>query len=477
MADSLARRRAKAPPLNNFNLDENLPIQQLKREINKIIKASKPSGGGTIITIGPVSLSWVPELKEGVIDVMPLKGDLGPIATTRQLKAKFDHIRAALPANTTWGLNANKVGKHNIYKRWFANDSQVTMNKPGDEMFQKADNPGFRLDTGKQQLWAGGAVPDHIARPKFEEYMRSVDEKIATGAKRAKGQFKHKGMYYTFVSQGKNAKSIDGLLDADGTPFKVVSNKDIAVKEANRRAKKYGATPKMNPWEWQSIDELYDYAGRMGYHVDHIKPLEKGGSHHWKNLQVLDAEDNLVKGVKETFEGQFKPKMKSQLTEGPFTLEDWGKWNKRIETVENAKEVEALRNISPKNVGAAGFGAELAASSGRGTLQRRLGTILPVVGAGFDAWDVQQRYQEMMDNPNEGFTDWLDKAQFGIATTTLGTSFWNEPANFALGMANLGIDVGRTIFEEDKREEFFGIMRNIGSNTTKLSNQLFKTYL
>ena len=108
---------------------------------------------------------------------------------------------------------------------------------------------------------------------------------------------------------------------------------------------------------------------------------------------------------------------------------------------------------------------------------RKAGTVLPFVGAGLDVWDVQQRHQEMVNNPNEGFTDWLDKAQFGIASATVGTSFWAEPANFALGMANLGIDVGRTIFEEDKREDFLGVMRNIGSSTSKLSNQLFKNIL
>ena len=49
----------------------------------------------------------------------------------------------------------------------------------------------------------------------------------------------------------------------------------------------------------------------------------------------------------------------------------------------------------------------------------KAGTVLPFVGAGLDAWDVTQRYEEMMNNPNEGFTDWLDKAQFSIASATL----------------------------------------------------------
>ena len=31
-------------------------------------------------------------------------------------------------------------------------------------------------------------------------------------------------------------------------------------------------------------------------HVDHIKPLSKGGKHELRNLQILTARDNLIKG-------------------------------------------------------------------------------------------------------------------------------------------------------------------------------------
>ena len=115
------------------------------------------------------------------------------------------------------------------------------------------------------------------------------------------------------------------------------------------------------------------------------------------------------------------------------------------------------------------------ASGGLKNALRKAGTVLPFVGAGRDAWDVQQRYDEMMNNPNSGFTDWLDKAQFGIASATLGTSFWAEPANFALGMTNLGIDTMRTIFEKDKREDFNRLMSSVSQNvgrTFRFSNRL-----
>ena len=39
-------------------------------------------------------------------------------------------------------------------------------------------------------------------------------------------------------------------------------------------------------------------AGYIKYHVDHIKPLSKGGLHHQDNLQILTATENLRKGAK-----------------------------------------------------------------------------------------------------------------------------------------------------------------------------------
>ena len=111
-------------------------------------------------------------------------------------------------------------------------------------------------------------------------------------------------------------------------------------------------------------------------------------------------------------------------------------------------------------------------TSDLGTAMRRAGSVLPFIGAGLDAWDVQQRWEEMIDNPNEGFADYMDKVQFGLASATLGTSFWAEPANFILGMTNLGIDVARTIAEEDKRNNFVKNMRAIGRGTTYAAQQL-----
>ena len=416
---------------------------------------------------------WIPDYSSSYtfIDILDdkTKGTgKGTVADIYKLKKKFNDIRPHLPYGE-YGLNADHPTKAKLYQRLFKNDPLV---RPSGErsaakrVLKTGETVREEFETLLMKVpgrsWANGAVPDIVVQPAFQKYLGARDRRIRTGSKRAISQFEHNGMFYGFSSQGINATSQAGLVAGDGTVFKVVPSITQTVKEANRRAVKLGLTPKMNPWEWQAMDELYEFAGKNGFHVDHVKPLEKGGLHHWSNLQVLDANDNLVKGAKENMEQFFKPKMTGQLTPGPMLEKDYKKFIRVGNASEKAKA--ALH----RSVGAAGMGSNLARSSGLGTLQSRLGSVLPVVGAGFDAWDVQQRLKEVEENPNNK----LDKLQLGLATATLGTSFWAEPANFALGMANLGIDAYRTVSEEEKRTELLNTMRAIGRGGTKVGKQL-----
>ena len=158
----------------------------------------------------------------------------------------------------------------------------------------------------------------------------------------------------------------------------------------------------------------------------------------------------------------------AQAAEGPYPRwQDQGvpQLDKQVSDIARRTEAQMLAD---KPV----LSAAAEASGGLKKALMKAGTVLPFVGAGLDAWDVTQRYDEMMNNPNEGFADWLDKTQFAIASATLGTSFWAEPANFALGMSNLGIDAMRTIFEEDKREDFGDMLRGVGRGIGHIGRQL-----
>ena len=77
---------------------------------------------------------------------------------------------------------------------------------------------------------------------------------------------------------------------------------DIA---ARRRAKKAKTYNELSSEDRDKVRDIYEEssklnkeAGYIKYHVDHIRPLSKGGTHSPDNLQILLAEDNLKKSDK-----------------------------------------------------------------------------------------------------------------------------------------------------------------------------------
>jgi len=67
---------------------------------------------------------------------------------------------------------------------------------------------------------------------------------------------------------------------------------------AVRRAKKRKSYINLSKEEKLLIKKLYMQAKELGMHVDHIKPISKGGEHRLINLQLLTPEENLRKGAK-----------------------------------------------------------------------------------------------------------------------------------------------------------------------------------
>lgn len=81
-------------------------------------------------------------------------------------------------------------------------------------------------------------------------------------------------------------------------PSRKVAN---CTYSAIRRAKKRNTWKNLSSQEKMAIKELYKKAQKLGMHVDHIKPLAKGGEHCLSNLQLLTPEQNLKKGA--SYEG------------------------------------------------------------------------------------------------------------------------------------------------------------------------------
>ena len=74
--------------------------------------------------------------------------------------------------------------------------------------------------------------------------------------------------------------------------------------KAKRRAEKHRTYSILDEVDKSIIQNLYSISRSLSrinkaeYHVDHIKPLAKGGEHHWYNLQIITASANLAKGCR-----------------------------------------------------------------------------------------------------------------------------------------------------------------------------------
>ena len=86
------------------------------------------------------------------------------------------------------------------------------------------------------------------------------------------------------------------------------------------------AVLKLTNDEQTELAEIYNKARHLTqktgvqYHVDHIRPIAAGGSHHPDNLQVITAQENLQKGSeyhgkKRKYSGKEKAEIRKQFEE------------------------------------------------------------------------------------------------------------------------------------------------------------------
>ena len=93
-------------------------------------------------------------------------------------------------------------------------------------------------------------------------------------------------------------------MNANNAKWRAAHPAECAALRALRRVRKLAAAVPLTPHEQADVIALYAKARALTeltgvpYHVDHKKPLAKGGLHHPDNLQVLRGVDNQRKGAK-----------------------------------------------------------------------------------------------------------------------------------------------------------------------------------
>jgi len=113
-------------------------------------------------------------------------------------------------------------------------------------------------------------------------------------------------------------------------------------------------------------------------------------------------------------------------------------------------------------------------------LAKRAGSLIPVAGAVFDEVDRRARTAELNQKMSskigyEGsYEHRMDQLQLRLAEGTVASSFWAEPVNVGAGLLNLGLDVGRTLTEKEKRDNAVETARNIGAGVDNVYNAVLK---
>lgn len=98
-----------------------------------------------------------------------------------------------------------------------------------------------------------------------------------------------------------------------------IKNRDrVRAIAGKRRSIKLNAIP--DDVDMKKVNYIYSFCNKLNeiygyikYHVDHIKPISKGGLHHENNLQVLEAKLNEEKASSYPFEKRFEGIMYKNL--------------------------------------------------------------------------------------------------------------------------------------------------------------------
>lgn len=153
-----------------------------------------------------------------------------------------------------------------------------------------------------------------ICKPCVAKYRQVNKVKITAQAKRYRQINKEKLLVQRRKYQQVNKEKIT----AQQRRYQQINREKIAVRQkkyrkdnpdkinnwtAKYRAKKFNQTPVLTEEQEHQMKLIYKKCYGLGsdWHVDHIRPISKGGLHHIDNLQIVTAQYNLQKHDKLNF--------------------------------------------------------------------------------------------------------------------------------------------------------------------------------
>ena len=177
-------------------------------------------------------------------------------------------------------------------------------------------------DKGERVEWIPSSRRISTLRQRERKARKIKEEKEREALK--KNRIKKKELQIAqWISQGKSGPLAQSVEEAKyrglstylgkecsfGHTERLVRNGECVickkVSSSLRNSMKRGAYPiELTTEEKAQIAAIYKRAKQLTketgiqHHVDHIKPVSKGGTNHPDNLQILTAEENLKKGVK-----------------------------------------------------------------------------------------------------------------------------------------------------------------------------------
>ena len=135
-----------------------------------------------------------------------------------------------------------------------------------------------------------------LVEQKKRNEWRQRDNDILPARSKAEAELRNVPTY-----KGKKCKKC-GTTEKNNYGFCIACKKvDNSLRKAMRRGAYPESLTKQERLEIISIyNQCKNISRRTGiqHHVDHIRPLAKGGRHHPSNLRIITAEENLKKGAK-----------------------------------------------------------------------------------------------------------------------------------------------------------------------------------